>query len=141
MLELWASANDWLLMLLTIQLKLKIKKGHTPSITTVTITVYLKENGNKKGTFTRLIPHCINCVIAFHFWSLFACLILWRCTKLCLSTLGTLSETKSSSQTSKTQSKNVIRNWTRKWILSFPWCHLLCRSTVHRMFKFGEWFW
>ncbi len=24
------------------------KKGHTPSITTVTITVYLKENGNKK---------------------------------------------------------------------------------------------
>ncbi len=35
-------------MLLTLQLKLKIKKGHTPSITTVTITVYLKENGNKK---------------------------------------------------------------------------------------------
>ncbi len=35
-------------MLLTLQLKLEIKKGHTPSITTVTITVYLKENGNKK---------------------------------------------------------------------------------------------
>ncbi len=35
-------------MLLTLQLKLKIKKGHTPSIITVTITVYLKENGNKK---------------------------------------------------------------------------------------------
>jgi hypothetical protein len=35
-------------MLLTLQLKLKIKKGHTPSSTTVTITVYLKENGNKK---------------------------------------------------------------------------------------------
>ncbi len=49
MLELWASANDWSLMLLTLQLKLKIKKGHTPSITTVTITVYLKENGNKKN--------------------------------------------------------------------------------------------
>jgi hypothetical protein len=25
-----------------------LKKSHTPSITTVTITVYLKENGNKK---------------------------------------------------------------------------------------------
>jgi hypothetical protein len=34
-------------MLLTLQLKLKIRKGHTPSITTVTITVYLKENGKK----------------------------------------------------------------------------------------------
>ena len=39
-------------MLLTLQLKLKIKKkGHTPSITTVTITVYLEENGNKKKNF------------------------------------------------------------------------------------------
>jgi hypothetical protein len=35
-------------MLLTLQLKLKIRKGHTPSITTVTIKVYLKENGKKK---------------------------------------------------------------------------------------------
>jgi hypothetical protein len=34
-------------MLLTLQLILTIKKGHTPSITTVTITVYLKENGKK----------------------------------------------------------------------------------------------
>jgi hypothetical protein len=34
-------------MLLTLQLTLKIKKGHTPSSTAVTITVYLKENGKK----------------------------------------------------------------------------------------------
>ncbi len=32
---------------ITNQIK-KLKKGHTPSITTVNITVYLKENGNKK---------------------------------------------------------------------------------------------
>ncbi len=35
-------------MLLTLKVNLKIKKKHTPSITTVIITVYLKENGNKK---------------------------------------------------------------------------------------------
>jgi hypothetical protein len=29
-------------------LTLKTQKSHTPSITTVIITVYLKENGNKK---------------------------------------------------------------------------------------------
>jgi hypothetical protein len=43
-------------MLLTLQLKLKIKKGHTPSITTVTITVYLRENGSKKKNY--LFPKC-----------------------------------------------------------------------------------
>jgi len=61
MLELWASANDWLLMLLTLQLKLKIKKGHSPSITTVTITVYPKENGNKKSI------NVLNVIVIFVF--------------------------------------------------------------------------
>jgi len=69
-------------MLLTLQLKLRIKKGHTPSITTVTITVYLKENGNKKNekgiavvggtSIVRVPSNQIRCVILnsrkmFHF--------------------------------------------------------------------------
>jgi hypothetical protein len=46
-------------MLLTLQLKLK--KGHTPSITTVIITVYLKENGNKKNDYLIEAKSC--CVL------------------------------------------------------------------------------
>jgi hypothetical protein len=48
MLELLASANDWLPMLLTLKTQIKNLKNPHSFNTTVIITVYRWENGNKK---------------------------------------------------------------------------------------------